>query len=305
MPSERRSDTSSDALIELHDVSRAYRAGSKDVTVLQDVSLRVHEGEFVSIVGPSGSGKSTLLNLITGIDRPTSGQIFVAGQPIHQMGENELARWRGLNVGIIFQFFQLLPTLTILENVVLPIDFARPYAAVPGPRKAKERAMDLLDMVDIADQAHKLPDTLSGGQQQRAAVARALANDPPLIVADEPTGNLDTATAEGVFALFQQLVGRGKTVVIVTHDRRLSARTERILHLLDGRLHRDQDNGGSAGPSSAGSAVVADPILTPYVSRFTPHVSRPTFHALRFTPYVSDATLQASDSVLPTPKDGL
>jgi putative ABC transport system ATP-binding protein len=293
---ERRSDTDDTALIELHDVSRTYRAGSKDVTVLQDISLRVHQGELVSVVGPSGSGKSTLLNLITGIDRPTSGQVFVGGQPVHQMGENELARWRGRNVGIIFQFFQLLPTLTVLENVVLPIDFARAHAAVPGPREAKERAMDLLGVVGIADQAHKLPSALSGGQQQRAAIARALANDPPLVVGDEPTGNLDTATAESVFILLQQLVDRGKTVVIVTHDRRLSARSERVLHLLDGKLHRDQDNGTPTPPCNPDSASTADSSPTPHVSRFT-------FYALRFAPFASHSTFQAAGSLPLTPQD--
>lgn len=238
MSSERRTDTNG-PLIELRDVSRTYRAGSRDVTVLQDVSLRVHQGEFVSIVGPSGSGKSTLLNLITGIDRPTSGQIFVAGQPIHQMGENDLARWRGTNVGIIFQFFQLLPTLTVLENVVLPIDFARAHAAVPGPRKAKERAMDLLDMVGIGDQAHKLPGTLSGGQQQRAAVARALANDPPLIVGDEPTGNLDTARGEEILRLLETLNAEGRTVVVVTHEEPVGARARRRISIRDGVVESD------------------------------------------------------------------
>jgi putative ABC transport system ATP-binding protein len=318
MPPERRSDTDGSALIELHDVSRTYQAGPKRVTVLQDISLRVRQGEFVSVVGPSGSGKSTLLNLITGIDRPTSGQVFVGGQPVHQMGENELAVWRGRNVGIIFQFFQLLPTLTVLENVVLPIDFARAHAAVPGPRKAKERAMDLLDVVGIADQAHKLPSALSGGQQQRAAIARALANDPPLVVGDEPTGNLDTATADGVFTLLQQLVDRGKTVVIVTHDRRLSARTERVLHLLDGRLHRDQDNGTATRTRSPESEPTSDPRsasrhlclapralrFTPYVLRFTPYVSRFMPHVSRSTPDAPHPTPSTSALLIPTPQDG-
>jgi putative ABC transport system ATP-binding protein len=284
IPPERRLDTNS-ALIELRDVSRTYRAVSKDVIVLRDVSLRVRQGEFVSVTGPSGSGKSTLLNLITGTDRPTSGQVFVGGQPIHHMGENKLARWRGTNVGIIFQFFQLLPTLTVLENVVLPIDFARAHAPVPGSRKAKERAMELLEIVGIADQAHKLPGTLSGGQQQRAAVARALANDPLLVVGDEPTGNLDTATAtaEDVFSLFQQLVDRGKTVVIVTHDRRLSARTERTLHLLDGKLHRDQNNGTPTPSRNFGSNLTPDPRPNPRVSRFTFCVQRSTSYASPFS----------------------
>jgi putative ABC transport system ATP-binding protein len=191
------------------------------------------------VVGPSGSGKSTLLNMITGIDRPTSGEVFVGGQAVHALSENELARWRGRNVGVVFQFFQLLPTLTVLENVMLPMDFCRVYRR----RERRERARDLLEQVGIAEQAHKLPSALSGGEQQRAAIARALANDPPLVVADEPTGNLDTATATQLFTLFEALVARGKTLLVVTHDRSLSARTERVLHLLDGRLHRDENSG--------------------------------------------------------------
>ena len=227
------------ALIELRDVVKTYETGAGGVTVLKKVSLKVRSGESVSMVGPSGSGKSTLLNMITGIDRPTSGEVYVGGQAIHNLSENQLARWRGRNVGVIFQFFQLLPTLTVLENVMLPMDFCNAYRR----RDRKERAMHLLEQVGIADQAHKLPSALSGGQQQRAAIARALANDPPVIVGDEPTGNLDTATANEVFSLFEDLVAQGKTLMIVTHDRGLSTRTGRVLHLLDGRLHRDENNG--------------------------------------------------------------
>jgi len=229
-------------LIELRDVVKTYEAGGGDVTVLKEVTLKVQPGEFVSVVGPSGSGKSTMLNMITGIDRPTSGEVLVGGEAVHELSENELARWRGRNVGVIFQFFQLLPTLTVLENVMLPMDFCNVYKR----RERKERAMRLLEQVGIADQADKLPSALSGGQQQRAAIARALANDPPVIVGDEPTGNLDTGTADAVFALFQDLVTQGKTLVIVTHDRELSGRTERVLHLLDGRIHQDQTNGTEA-----------------------------------------------------------
>jgi putative ABC transport system ATP-binding protein len=231
------------ALIDLRDVVKTYETGAGDVTVLKDVTLRVQGGEYVSIVGPSGSGKSTLLNMMTGIDRPTAGEVFVGGEAVHALSENELARWRGRYVGVIFQFFQLLPTLTVLENVMLPMDFCKVYRR----RERKERAMGLLEQVSIADQADKLPSALSGGQQQRAAIARALANDPPLVVADEPTGNLDTVTAAEVFALFEKLVGQGKTLMVVTHDRSLSAQTERVLHLLDGRLHRDENNGNGKG----------------------------------------------------------
>ena len=226
-------------LIDLRDVVKTYETEAGNLTVLKNVSLQVQPGEFIGVVGPSGSGKSTLLNMITGIDRPSDGEVLVGGEPIHELSENELARWRGRNVGVIFQFFQLLPTLTILENVMLPMDFCNVYK----PRQRKERALHLLEQVDIADQAHKLPSALSGGQQQRAAIARALANDPPLLVGDEPTGNLDTATADQVFALFKELVDQGKTLVVVTHDLSLSERMGRVLHLLDGRIHRDQSNG--------------------------------------------------------------
>jgi len=227
------------ALIDLRDVVKIYETGAGDVTVLKDITLRVQPGEFVSVVGPSGSGKSTLLNMVTGIDRPTRGQVIVGGEAVHELSENQLARWRGRNVGVVFQFFQLLPTLTILENVILPMDFCNAYQR----RERRKRAMSLLDQVGIAEHADKLPSGLSGGEQQRAAIARALANDPVLVVADEPTGNLDTATAAELFAMFDALVAQGKTLIVVTHDRSLSARTERVLHLLDGRLHRDENNG--------------------------------------------------------------
>jgi putative ABC transport system ATP-binding protein len=225
-------------LIELREVAKTYETGAGGVTVLKDVNLRVREGEFVGVVGPSGSGKSTLLNMITGIDRPTSGEVYVGSQAVHKLNENQLARWRGKNVGVIFQFFQLLPTLTILENVMLPMDFCNVYRR----RERKKKAMALLEQVAIADQAHKLPNALSGGQQQRAAIARALANDPPVVVADEPTGNLDTQTAAEMFALFDRLVDEGKTLLVVTHDRDLSQQMRRVIHLVDGRIHRDQDN---------------------------------------------------------------
>jgi putative ABC transport system ATP-binding protein len=227
------------ATIDLRDVVKTYETGAGELTVLKDVTLQVQPGEFVSVVGPSGSGKSTLLNMITGIDRPTSGQVCVGGETVHTLSENQLARWRGRHVGVVFQFFQLLPTLTILENVMLPMDFCKVYQR----RERRGRALRLLEQVGIADQADKLPNALSGGEQQRAAVARALANDPSLIVADEPTGNLDTATAEGLFALFDELAAQGKTLVVVTHDRTLSARSERVLHLLDGCIYRDVNNG--------------------------------------------------------------
>jgi putative ABC transport system ATP-binding protein len=228
----------SQPLIELREVAKTYETGAGGVTVLKEVNLRVREGEFVGVVGPSGSGKSTLLNMITGIDRPTSGEVYVGGQAVHKLSENQLARWRGKNVGVIFQFFQLLPTLTILENVMLPMDFCNVYKR----RQRKKVAMNLLEQVGIPDQADKLPNALSGGQQQRAAIARALANDPPVVVADEPTGNLDTQTAAEMFALFDRLVDEGKTLLVVTHDRDLSQQMRRVIHLVDGRIHRDLEN---------------------------------------------------------------
>jgi putative ABC transport system ATP-binding protein len=234
-------ETSSEKIIDLRQVFKAYDTEAGSVMVLKDINLQVEPGEFVSIVGPSGSGKSTLLNMITGIDAPTDGEVHVAGHPIHGLNENDLARWRGRQVGVVFQFFQLLPALTVLENVILPMDFCNVY-----PRSEREeRAMHWLERVGIPEQAHKLPSQLSGGQQQRAAIARALANDPPLVVADEPTGNLDSKTAREVFDLFNALDSEGKTMVVVTHDKALSERAERVLHLLDGSISRDVDLNGA------------------------------------------------------------
>jgi putative ABC transport system ATP-binding protein len=196
------------------------------------VNLRIDPGEFVAVTGRSGSGKSTLINMLTGIDRPTSGEVIAAGVELQRLSENQLAKWRGRNVGIVFQFFQLLPALSVLDNVMLPMDFAGMYPA----RSRADRAMALLELVDLTEHAHKLPASLSGGQQQRAAIARALANDPPLLVADEPTGNLDSTTAESVFRLFERLVEEGKTILMVTHDTALAQRTGRHIELLDGQI---------------------------------------------------------------------
>jgi len=184
------------------------------------------------VIGKSGSGKSTLLNMITGIDRPTTGEVFVNGTAVHELNENRMARWRGKNLGIVFQFFQLLPTISVVENIMLPMDFCRTYPM----REREKRALELLDMVELADHAYKLPTALSGGQQQRVAIARALANDPPIIIADEPTGNLDSKTAEAVFALFNELVKQGKTIIIVTHDSSLAKRAHRTALIADGEI---------------------------------------------------------------------
>lgn len=220
------------ALIEMHDVKKAYKTEAGDFLALKGVDLRIDKGEFLGIVGKSGSGKSTLINMITGIDRPSNGEIFVNGYGIHRFDEGKMAKWRGVNMGVVFQFFQLLPTLTVIENIMLPMDFCNMYT--PGERK--ERAMELLQLVDVEKQADKLPSQLSGGQQQRVAIARALANDPPIVVADEPTGNLDSRTADQVFDLFEHLVDQGKTFLMVTHDDGFKSRLRRVITIADGQI---------------------------------------------------------------------
>ncbi|NCF68636.1 MAG: ATP-binding cassette domain-containing protein [Chloroflexi bacterium] len=224
------------AIVELKDIVKSFPVGSDEITILHGISLNIHQGEFVSIVGPSGNGKSTLLNMVTGIDRPSDGKVIVTGRPVHAMSENELAKWRGQQVGIIFQFFQMLPSLSILQNVVLPMEFAKKF----GRSERRERAMGLLDMVGLADQANKLPSMVSGGEQQRAAIARALATDPPLLIADEPTGNLDAKTAGQVFDLFMKLIEeQGKTMLMVTHDQELADRIPRKVEIVNGRIAYD------------------------------------------------------------------
>ena len=223
-------------LIQVKDVIKRFPVGNSEITILKGISFDVNAGEFVTIVGPSGNGKSTLLNMITGIDRPSEGEVIVTGQPVHTMSENDLAGWRGEKIGIIFQFFQMLPALSLLQNVILPMDFVKTLT----PAERKDRAYHLLEMVELADQAEKLPSMVSGGQQQRAAIARALANDPPIIVADEPTGNLDTKTEESIFALFEQLTAEGKTMLMVTHSRRLAARIPRQIEISSGVIARDE-----------------------------------------------------------------
>ena len=222
-------------LIELKQVSKTYHTIAGDFSALRDIDLTIDRGEFVAIVGKSGSGKTTLINVLTGIDRPSSGQVNIAGTPVHSLNEGELAVWRGANLGIVFQFFQLLPTLTILENVRLPMDFCNQFT----PADRNERAMSLLKLVGIDEFAHQLPSQLSGGQQQSAAIARALANDPQIVVTDEPTGNLDTHTAEQVFDLLIRLAASGKTVLMVTHDDDLARRASRVITLKDGEIVQD------------------------------------------------------------------
>jgi ABC-type lipoprotein export system ATPase subunit len=219
-------------LIDLHQVEKTYQSAAGSFTALKRVDLQIDRGEFVAIIGKSGSGKSTLINMVTGIDRPSSGEVLVGGVPVHTLSEGQMAAWRGRNLGIIFQFFQLLPALTIIENVMLPMDFCNMYT----PRERPERAMQLLAQVEMAEQAHKLPSAVSGGQQQRVAIARALANDPPVLIADEPTGNLDSKTANAVFELFRGLAANGKTVVMVTHDSDLAKRVDRAVIVADGAI---------------------------------------------------------------------
>jgi ABC-type lipoprotein export system ATPase subunit len=219
-------------IIDLREVDKYYKTAIGDYRALSNVELQINAGEFVSIIGKSGSGKTTLLNMITGIDRPTNGEVWVNGTGVHKLNENQMARWRGINLGIVFQFFQLLPMISVVENIMLPMDFCRTYPM----RERHQRAMELLQLVELEDHAHKLPTALSGGQQQRVAIARALANDPPVVIADEPTGNLDSKTAESVFALFNDLVAKGKTIIIVTHDSGLAKRTHRTALIADGEI---------------------------------------------------------------------
>src|SRR5512138_1659457 len=219
-------------MIDLRDVHKYYKTAVGDYHALNSIDLQINAGEFVSIIGKSGSGKSTLLNMITGIDRPSTGEVFVNGTAVHELKENRMARWRGIHLGIVFQFFQLLPTISVIENIMLPMDFCKTYPM----REREKRALALLELVEMADHAYKLPTALSGGQQQRVAIARALANDPPIVIADEPTGNLDSRTADSVFELFTNLVAQGKTIIIVTHDSALAKRTHRTALIADGEI---------------------------------------------------------------------
>jgi putative ABC transport system ATP-binding protein len=225
-------NTAPPSLIEIRQVVKSFSTPVGEFRALNGVDLTVNRGEFVAVLGKSGSGKSTLINMITAIDKPTSGAVLVDGVAIHHLAEGSAARWRGHNVGIIFQFFQLLPLLSCIENVMLPMDFCNTYRA---PERW-ERAWQLLTQVEMTDHAHKLPAEVSGGQQQRVAIARALANDPPILVADEPTGNLDSQTAATVIALFETLVDQGKTVLMVTHDQELARRASHTVVIADGQI---------------------------------------------------------------------
>jgi putative ABC transport system ATP-binding protein len=231
-------------IIRLDNAAKSFPVrGGQAFPALRGVSIRVASGDFIAVLGKSGSGKSTLLNLIAGIDRPTTGEVHVAGAELNRLNENSMALWRGRNVGVVFQFFQLLPTLTVEENILLAMDFVGKISA-PGRRA---RARELLELVGLQDQSAKLPSALSGGQQQRAAIARALANDPPIVLADEPTGNLDSETSAAVAELFHGLIDQGKTLFIVTHDDNLARRAHRVIRLKDGLIAGDDANGAGRG----------------------------------------------------------
>jgi putative ABC transport system ATP-binding protein len=219
-------------MISLQQVSKTYETPAGKYSALTNIDLEIRGGEFVGLVGKSGSGKSTLLNMVAGIDRPSTGSVAVAGTEIHALSENRLAIWRGRNVGFVFQFFQLLPTLTAAENVMLPMDFSK---TLPF-RERRKRAIALLDRVAVGAHADKLPATLSGGEQQRVAIARALANEPPLVLADEPTGNLDSVTAAAILDLFRDMANRGTTVVIATHEADIARVIDRRIEISDGAI---------------------------------------------------------------------
>jgi putative ABC transport system ATP-binding protein len=219
-------------LLRVRNLKKTYQTDAGAFPALKGIDLEIQRGEFVTVVGKSGAGKSTLVNMITGIDSPDEGEILIDGTPIHTLNADQMARWRGLNMGIVFQFFQLIPSLTLLQNITLAMDFCNTYTL----KERKQRAFDLLEQVGIADHGHKIPSRISGGQQQRVAIARALANDPQLIIADEPTGNLDTRTANDIFTLFEGLVSRGRTLVVVSHDAEVGERASRVIEIADGEI---------------------------------------------------------------------
>ena len=230
-------------LIELNNVEKTYKNEAGAYPALDKISLSIGRGEYLAVLGKSGSGKSTLINMITGIDRPTAGEVLIDGIAVQKLNESQAAGWRGRNVGLVFQFFQLMPTLSVIENVMLPMDFCNAYPR--GERKA--RAIRLLEQVDVARHADKLPTALSGGERQRVAIARALANDPPLLVADEPTGNLDSKVADSIYQLFDDLVAEGKTLIVVSHDPNIAQRAIRTVTIVDGKIAGEQRKTTSGG----------------------------------------------------------
>jgi len=234
-PSAKQYGNGRDPFIQLRNVVKVYHTAAGDFTALKGINAEFKAGEFIGIIGKSGAGKSTLVNVITGVDNLTAGEVQIGDTLMHELNESQLALWRGLNLGIVYQSFQLLPMLSLLDNVMLPMDFCGLYR----PRKSAKRAMQLLTQVGLQEHVRKPPTKISGGQQQRVAIARALANDPPVIVADEPTGNLDSVTAESIFQLFEELVQRGKTIIMVTHDKVFAPRFSRVLRIADGEITDD------------------------------------------------------------------
>jgi len=228
-------DSDTPPLLEVHNLTKRYKTAAGETPALNSVQFSISQGEFVAVIGKSGAGKSTLVNLISGITQPTSGEIYFQQQPIHNLTEDEKALWRGKHLGIVFQFFQLLPSLNLIENITMPMDLCHSFPL----RQQKARALHLLEQVGIVEHAYKHPAKISGGQQQRVAIARALANDPELIVADEPTGNLDSRTAAEIFDLFASLVDQGKTILVVTHDKEIKKYATRIIELVDGEIAGD------------------------------------------------------------------
>jgi putative ABC transport system ATP-binding protein len=244
----------SQPLIDLRNVVKTYKSLAGSVTALQGIDLQVFRGEFLIVAGKSGSGKTTLVNMVTGLDRSTSGEIWVDGEPLHRFSTEKAAKLRGKTMGVVFQSFELLPTLTVLQNVMLPMDFARRYSL----REQRQRAMHLLEQVEISDHARKYPTALSGGQQQRLAIARAMANDPAILIADEPTGSLDSGTATAVIDLFVELVRQGRTILLVTHDKDVAKRGSRIITLADGEIIGSESVALSgAGPASSGDEALS------------------------------------------------
>jgi putative ABC transport system ATP-binding protein len=235
-------------LIQMRQVVKIYQTTAGDFTALKNISLEIFRGEFLGVLGKSGAGKTTLLNMITGVDRTTSGEVII-GEPgdqvsVQTLDEDKLALWRGRNLGVIFQSFQLLPMLTLVDNIMLPLDLCGLFK----PAESRERALNLLKLVELEDHARKYPGQISGGQQQRVAIARALATDPPILVADEPTGSLDSVTADHIFEIFERLVGDGKTILMVSHDTVLSPRFSRHLIIQDGEI---VSNGSASGMQAA------------------------------------------------------
>jgi putative ABC transport system ATP-binding protein len=244
-PAPRQQSTQqAELLLRLRGVAKVYHSAAGEFSALKGIDLDVHAGEFLAITGKSGAGKTTLINMISGVDQLSAGEAWAGEVPIHQLNENQLARWRGRSLGIIYQSFHLMPSLSLLDNVMLPMDFCGLYRG----RASAERAMDLLREVELDMHAFKLPAEISGGQQQRVAIARALANDAPLILADEPTGRLDSVTAQSIFEIFSRLVKEGRTILMVTHDEGLAERVSRRIHIVDGELYGD--DGSTAGVQS-------------------------------------------------------